>query len=193
MKILNFKFLTIALISLGFIGSCSKDGEKDSVFVGSYVITEASVAESFTVPVTGLGDIPVPVGTSITGAIQTALLSAVSCSSADKTYVEIRKDFSLFMSCEGANPLNAGTWSEESSTELKLNLNSTAVPSAPTGISLTVTDVNKSGNLLTGITSVPLPKEMIAAMMAEINPILTLDPSAPDIFVVKFSLKFTQK
>jgi len=193
MKILNLKFLSVALISLGFIGSCSKDGEKDSVFVGNYVITEASVAESFTVPVTGLGDIPVSVGTSITEAIQTALLSAVSCSSADKTYVEIRKDFSLFMSCEGANPLNAGTWSEESSTELQLNLNSTAVPSAPTGISLTVTDVMKSGNLLTGVTSVPLPKEMIAATLAAINPILTLDPSAPDVFVVKFSLKFTQK
>ena len=103
------------------------------------------VAESFNVPITGLGDIPVPVGTPITAAIQTALLSAVSCSSADKTYVEIREDFSLYMSCEGANPLNAGTWSEVSSSELLLNLNSTAVPSAPTGIALTVTDVVKSG------------------------------------------------
>jgi hypothetical protein len=190
MKTLNFKSLMILLISLGLIDSCSKNEEKSSLFVGDYVITEAKVAESFIVPITGLGDFPVPVGTPITAAIQTALLSAVSCSSADKTYIELRKDFSLYMSCEGANPLNAGTWSEVSSSELLLNLNSTAVPSA---IALTVTDVVKSSGMLTGITSVPLPKAMIGTIMAAYNSDLTLDPSAPDIFVVKFSLKFTQK
>ena len=193
MKTLNFKLLTILLISLGFIPSCSEDEEKVSSFVGDYVITEALVAESFNVPVAGLGDFPVPVGTPVTTAIQTALLSAVSCSSADKTYVEMREDFSLYMSCEGANPLNAGTWTEVSSTELLLNLNSTAVPSAPTGIALTVTDVEKSGGILTGITSVPLPKAMIESLIKAYNPDLSLDASAPAIFVVKFSLKFTQK
>ena len=193
MKTMNFKLLTILLISLGFITSCGKDEKKVSLFVGDYVITEARVAESFNVPVTGVGNVPIPVGTPITTAIQTALLSAVSCSSADKTYVEIREDFSLYMSCEGANPLKAGTWTEVSSTELLLNLNSTAVPSAPTGISLTVSDVVKSGDILTGITSVPLPKAMIAGLITAYDPDLTLDDSAPDIFVVKFSLKFTQK
>jgi hypothetical protein len=114
MKILNFKLLTILLISLGFSASCGKDEVKVSSFVGNYVITEALVAETFTVPITGVGSIPVPAGTPITTAIQAALLSAVSCSSADKTWVEIRDDFSLYMSCEGADPLNAGTWSEVS-------------------------------------------------------------------------------
>ena len=190
---MNLKLLSILLISLVFVASCGDDEEKVSLYVGDYVITEALVAETFSVPVTGIGNFPVPVGTPVTAAIQTALLSAVTCSSADKTYVELREDFSLYMSCEGANPLNAGTWTEVSSTELLLNLNSTAVPSAPTGIALTVTDVEKSGGILTGITSVPLPKAMIAGLLAAINPALTLDASAPDIFVVKFSLKFTQK
>jgi hypothetical protein len=193
MKTLNFKLLAILLISLGFSASCGKDEAKVSSFVGNYVITSAAVAESFNVPVTGIGNIPVPVGTPITTAIQTALLSAVSCSSAAKTYVEIRADFSLYMSCEKANPLNAGTWSEISSSELLLNLNSTAVPSAPTGIALTVTDVVKSGSILTGKTSVPLPKAMIAAVLTAFNPDLVLDPSAPEVFIVKFSLEFTQK
>lgn len=193
MKTTNFKLLAIFLISLGFIAGCSKDDKKASPYVGNYVITEATVAESFNVPITGLGDMPVPAGTPITAAIQTALLSAVTCTSADKSWVELRNDFSLYMSCEGANDLNAGTWSEVSSTELLLNLNSTAVPSAPTGISLPVTEVQKSGGILTGKTIVPLPKEMIAAVMAAINPALTLDPSAPPVFVVKISLKFTQK
>jgi hypothetical protein len=193
MKILNSKLLTILLISLGLSASCGKDAAKVSSFVGNYVITSATVAESFNVPVTGVGNIPVPVNTPITAAIQTALLSAVTCSSATKTYVEIRKDFSLYMSCEKANPINAGTWSEVSSSELLLNLNSTAVPSAPSGIALTVTDVVKSGSLLTGITSVPLPKAMIADILAAFNPDLVLDPAAPEVFIVKFSLEFTQK
>lgn len=193
MKILNFKLPAILLISIVIIASCKKDEAEVSSFVGNYVITEATVALSFNVPITGLGDIPVPLGTPITEAIQTALLGAVSCASADKTYVELREDFSLYMSCEGANPLNAGTWSQESATVLLLNLNSAAVPSAPTGIALTVSDVVKSNGILTGKTTVPLPKEMIAAMMTAINPSLTLDPSAPAIFPITFSLKFTQK
>jgi hypothetical protein len=193
MKTMHFKLPMILLISLGFIVSCSDDDKKVSSYAGNYVITEATVAESFTVPVTGYGDIPIPVGTPITAAIQAALLSEVSCSSADKTYIELREDLSLYISCEGANALNAGTWSEVSSTELKLNLNSTAVPSSPSGITLAITDVQKSGGILTGKTSVPLPKEMIAAILAALNPPLTLDPSAQDIFVIKISLKFTQK
>ena len=179
MKTLNIKLLMILLISLGFISSCSKDEKKVSPYVGNYVLDEALVAESFNVPVTGVGDIPVAVGVPITEAVQTALLSAVSCTSADKTYVELRKDFSLYMSCEGADPLNAGTWAELSATELLLNLNGTAVPSAPAGISLGVTDVALNGDILTGITSVPLPKLMIQAILTAINPSLILDPSAP--------------
>jgi hypothetical protein len=193
MKIMNIKMFTILLISLGFSASCSKDEAKVSPFVGDYVITSAAVAESFNVPVTGVGNIPVPVGTPITTAIQTALLSSVSCSSATKTYIEIRKDFSLYMSCEKANPINAGTWSEISSSEMLLNLNSTAVPSAPTGIALTVTDIVKSGSILTGKTSVPLPKAVIAAILTAFNPDLVLDPAAQEVFIVKFSLEFTQK
>jgi hypothetical protein len=183
----------IAVISLLFIASCGDDTEKVSAFVGNYVITEATVAEALSVPVTGLGNIPVSVGTPITGAIQTALLSAVSCSSASKSYVEIREDFSLYMSCEGANPLNAGTWSEVSATELILNFNSSAIPSSPTGIALQVTEVAKSGGVLSGKTSVPLPKAIIESLIKAVNPALTLDASASAIYMVKFSVKFTQK
>jgi hypothetical protein len=193
MKNKNFKVLAVVFILLGFAVSCSDKKESVSVYIGNYVITEATVSESFTVPITGLGNYPVPIGTPITGAIQTALLGAVTCSSANKTYVELREDFSLYLSCEGANALNAGTWSEVSSNELLLNLNSTAIPSSPTGIALQVTDVVKSGTVLTGKTSVPLPKQMIDAMVKAMSPLLALDASAPDVFLVKFSLKFTQK
>ena len=189
MKIMNFRLLAILLVLLVFIPNCSKDNKVEIKFAGNYVITEALVAEAFTIPVTGLGNIPVAVNTPVTEAIQTALLSAVTCSSADKSYIELREDFSLVLSCEGADPLNAGTWTEVSATELLLNLNSSAVTSSPTGISLAVTEVVKSGTILTGNTSVPMPKAFIAAIIAP----LTLDASAPEIFLVKVSLKFTQK
>jgi hypothetical protein len=193
MKTLNFKLAAFILILVGFAAGCSKDSSKVSPFPGNYVITEATVAESFSIPVTGLGNIPVPVGTPITAAIQVALLGAVTCTSADLTYIELRADFSLYMSCQGENSLNAGTWSEVSSTELLLNLNGTAIPSSPTGIALNVTEVVKNGTVLTGKTSVPIPKAMIAELVKAISPTFTLDPSAPDITIVKFALKFTQK
>jgi hypothetical protein len=187
MKTMNLRFLVILLILLVFIPNCSKDNKVEVKFAGDYVITEALVTEAFTVPIQGVGDYPIPVNTPITTAIQTALLSAVDCSSADKSYIELRDDLSIFLSCEGANPLSAGTWSEVSATELKLNLNSTAVP--PIGISLTVTDVLKNGTILTGKSSVPMPKAFIAALIA---PAL-LDETALPVYNVKISLKFTQK
>jgi len=189
MKPTKFTLLIALLLSIMLFNNCGEDEEAGSQFTGNYVITEALVSESFNIPVTGIGNFPVPVNFAVTQAIQTALLSAVTCTSADKSYIELREDFSLFLSCEGANPLNGGTWAEVSATELQLNLNSTAVPSSPTGISLTVTDVVKSGTILTGKTSVPLPKAFIASFISP----LTLDASAPAIFLVKISLKFTQK
>jgi len=189
MKTMKFNLLAILVITLGFASSCKEDEEAVSEFVGDYVITQATVTEAFTVPVTGMGNVPIAANTPITQLIQNALLGSVSCTSVDKSYIELREDFSLYLSCEKANPLNAGTWSEVSATELLLNLNSAAIPSSPTGLALSVTEVSKSGTVLSGKTSVPLPKAYIAAVIAP----LTLDPSAQAIYVVKFSLQLTQK
>jgi hypothetical protein len=97
----------------------------------------------------------------------------------------------LYLSCEGLTPLNAGTWEEVSATTLKLNMNSAAIPSSPTGFVLTVTDIVENASGLTGITSVPLPKAMIAGMIAPLQ--LTLSPSAPVVFIVKISIEFMKK
>jgi hypothetical protein len=138
-----------------------------------------------------MGNVSVPVGTAITQAIQAALLSALNCTSPDKSYVELREDNSLYLSCEGLNPLNAGTWEEVSASSLKLNMNSAAIPSSPLGVVLTVTNIVKNASGLTGITSVPLPKAMIADMIAPSQ--LTLSPSAPDVFIVDFVIEFIEK
>jgi hypothetical protein len=192
MKTSNFKWLAAIFALVVLIPNCKDDDKKNvSEFIGNFVINHAELSEALTVPTVENGDIPLAAGTDITQLIQTALLSAVNCSSADKSYVELREDYSLYLSCEGSNPLNAGTWEEVSATSLKLNMNSAAIPSSPTGFVLTVTDIVNDQAGLTGTTSVPLPKAMISGMIAPMQ--LTLSPAAPAIFFAKFSVEFIRK
>lgn len=189
MKFLNFKKLVFMVAVFVLMTNC-KDEEKKGVseFAGNYAIKKAELTEAINAPTNEVGNIPIPVGTDITELIKEALLSAVSCSAPDTSFVELREDYSLYLSCEGSNPLNAGMWEEVSATSIKLNLNNTAIPSSPTGFVLTVTDIVVDGNSLTGATNVPLPKAMISAMIAP----YTLSSSAPIIFNVKFSLEFIE-
>ncbi|MDP4222987.1 MAG: hypothetical protein Q8868_06705 [Bacteroidota bacterium] len=191
MKTLIINRLAVMLALIMLIPGCKKNKNEVSPFVGNYVIANAELSQAINVPTVEAGTVPIPVGTNITPLIQQALLSAVTCSSPDKSYVELRNDFSLYISCEGANPLNGGTWQELSNTSILLNLNSTAVPSSPIGLSLTVTAIVKDASKLTGTTSVPLPKAMVAGLLTAMH--LTLSPSAPDIFLATFSIEFTVK
>jgi hypothetical protein len=194
MKTLIFNRLTILLAFFILVPGCNKDKNEESPFVGKYVITSAQLSQTISVPTVEAGTVPIPVGTDITALIRQALLSAVSCSSPDKSQVELRKDFSLYVSCDEANPpspLNAGTWQELTGTSIQLNLNSTAVPSSPVGLVLTVTDVVKDASHLTGNTSVPLPKAMVGGLLAAMQ--LTISPTAQDLFLATFSIDFSVK
>jgi hypothetical protein len=190
MKILNFKYLVILVSAIALFNGCSSDETAVvSPYVGNYTISKATTATIFTVPTAQMGTIPIPAGQDITSAIQMALLSQVPCTTT--SLVELRQDFTMYISCNKANPLNAGTWQEVSATEIKLNMNSAAIPSSPTGLPLTVTSVVKDATKLTGKTSVPLPKAMIAAMIAPMS--LTMASTAPEVFQVEFNLEFTIK
>ena len=189
MKTLRFKPLAILLTFLVMMTGCNKDDKEVSKFVGNFVISSAVLDEALTVPTNEQGNVSIPAGTNITVAIQTALLSAVSCSSPDKSFVELREDKSLYLSCEGSSPLNAGTWEEVSATSLKLNMNATAIP--PVGFVLTVTEIVEDSNGLTGVASVPLPKVMVAGIISSMQ--LTLTAAAPEMFIVKISIEFSEK
>jgi len=185
-------FATIVIATFLFSGCNGDDPAEVSPFVGNYVINKATLAEALSIPVVpfnGQSAIVIPIGYDITAPIQTSLLSQVTCSSATKSWVELREDKTIFMSCEGANQLNAGTWEEISATELKLNMNSAAIPSSPTGFVLSVTNIIQSNGTMTGKTTVPLPKEMVAGMVAP----LTLAASATPVFMVTFTLEFLKK
>jgi hypothetical protein len=94
------------------------------------------------------------------------------------------------MSCEGANAFNAGTWEEVSETELKLNMNNAAIPSSPTGFVLNVTNIVQESGGWTGTTSVPMPKEMFAAGLAQFGMTIA---NTPAVYLVTFSLDFVEK
>jgi hypothetical protein len=98
MKNSNFKRLAAIFILVALIPGCKDDNNNVSEFVGNYVINHAELSEALTVPTVENGDVPLAAGTDITLLIQTALLSAVNCSSADKSYVELREDYSLYLS-----------------------------------------------------------------------------------------------
>lgn len=191
MKILKYKYFLAFIVSIAIITGCKDDPpEEVSSFVGNFVISHAEVATTTLLMTVEGPQIPVPAGTDITTAIQNALLSSVDCSSADKSYVELREDNSIYMSCEGQNEINAGTWEEVSATELKLNLNHTAIPGSPTGMVLSVTEIVKNATGWTGKTSVPMPKEMFAPILLGFGFTIA---DTPATYLITFSLDFIEK
>jgi hypothetical protein len=192
MKYLKFMFLFVMVSSVVLFSSCGDDNEEEEVstFVGNFVISKATVSAPTNLSTVQGIPVPIIVGMDITTTIQQALLSSVQCASADKSWVELRKDKSIYMSCEGKNAFNAGTWDEISVTEIKLNMNSAAIPSSPTGTSLTVTKIIKTSSGWKGTTSVPMPKEMFAEALAASG--LTIAPTPP-VYTVTFDLEFSKK
>jgi hypothetical protein len=190
MKVLRTNYLAILFALFAVLTGCKdKSDEEVSPFVGNFTISSAKLAEALSLTTNEYGTISVPVNTDITVQIQTSLLSSVDCESADNAYVELRKDFSIFMSCAGQNGFNAGTWEEKNDSTLILNMNSTAIPSSPSGFELTVEGIKTTSTGMKGTTSVPLPKEMIAVMITP----LTLVAETPAVIPVVFTIDFAKK
>jgi len=196
MKTSKLFLLGLLSVAMVFLSSCKEDEEPEvSPYIGDYVITKATISETFNLTTNELGDFPVPVGTDITTMIQTALLSALQCEPAN-SLIQLKEDFSLYLYCTSSmNELNAGTWEEQTETTLVLSLNSTAVPSSPTGLVLTVTNVSLVGNALTGTTVVPIPKAMLAAMLDSMSGgamSLNMDVT-PDALPLTFTIELTKQ
>jgi hypothetical protein len=187
-------YLTLLAMSVIMLSGCEDDPvEEVSPLIGDYVITNAVLSETMTLVTNEIGPIPINAGQDITTMIQTALLGAIECTP-EKTLIELRDDEFMFFSCKDSDEeLDAGTWKEVSETEIILNLNTTAVPSSPTGLPLTVNDVVIDGNVLTGETTVPLPREMLAGIVAAMSGgQLTLDMEETPVAVpVSFVIELT--
>jgi hypothetical protein len=196
MKNSKFKMLFVLIVSLALFAGCNNDDENEEVspYVGSYAITKATLTKALTLT-TNFGPYTINTGTDITQVIQQALLSAITCTP-DKSLIELKDDYSMLMRCEGTtNQINAGTWEEVSATVLKLNMNSAAIPSSPTGFVLTVNNVSLNNKVLSGSTNVPIPKEMAAVIVTSLSSgLASLDMAATAAVVpIDFSIELTQK
>jgi hypothetical protein len=199
MKRTNLFFLLSLFVSVIAFSSCDDEETiEKSAYIGNYTIDEATLSETVIIPVVveGMGEInyPLPVGEDITVMIQNALLNAIPDCDASSSLVEFREDFTMYMSCATSDfSVNAGTWEEkDNGTVLILNFNSTAIPSSPTGFSLTVTNVKLEGNIMSSTATVPIPKELIAEMVKASGQALLSD-SAPAMFMFTFDMKFLKK
>ena len=196
MKNSRLIFLAFLSLSLVFLPGCDDDPEEEaSLYIGEYVITKASLAEPLILQTNEIGPLEVPAGTIITPMIQTALLGALNCVP-ESSVIELREDFSLYLSCATSmEELDGGTWEEQSSTVIVLNLNSTAIPSSPTGFVLTVTDVSLVGVALTGTTTVPIAREMlvgVVALMSGGNASLDVEATDP-VVLITFTIELTKQ
>ena len=196
MKTPKFILLTLLSVSLVFLSGCKDDPEEEaSSYVGNYTLVNATISESIPLMTNEIGEINIPVGIDITTMMQAALLGSVECDPAS-SLIELREDFSLYLSCSTSMvEINGGTWEEQSGSVIVLNLNSTAVPSSPTGVVLTVTDVSLIGVLLSGTTSVPVAKEMLAGIVqAMTQGNATLDMEAtPDAVPMTFTIELQKQ
>ena len=192
-RLIMLAFLSVSLI---FLSSCKDDPEVEvSPYIGDYIITKATLSEDLVLQTNEIGLLTVMAGTDITTMITTALLGAIDCEPAN-SLIELREDFSLYLSCtSSAEELDAGTWEEQSATVIVLSMNSTAIPSSPSGIVLTITNVSLIGTALTGTTTVPISEEMlvgIVALMSQGN--ATLDQEAtPSVVPITFTIELTKQ
>ena len=185
MKKSRFIMLTFLSVFLVFLSSCKEDPEEEvSPYIGEYTVVNATLTENLTLTTNEIGAMTLVAGLSVTEMIQTALLGAVDCEP-ENSLIELREDFSLYLGCLGtAEELDGGTWEEQSETVVILNMNSTAIPASPTGIVITVSDVTLVGNILSGVTTVPISRDMLVSVLAGMsNGQLTLDMEATPVVV----------
>ena len=197
MKNLKFKTLIFLIFSVVLFAGCGDDPDEEiSQYVGSYLITKATLTSSINLNINEFPfQLPIPGGTDITPLIQQALLSALSCTP-DKSLIELKEDYTMLMKCEGTTTeINAGTWEEVSATALKLSMNSTAVPSSPLGFVLTVNNAKLENKKLSGDTSVPMPKETLATIVTTMSGgLASLNLNAtPVALPVNFSIELSKK
>lgn len=179
-----------------FLSSCKEDPEEElSIYIGDYIITAATLTENLDLETNEIGTMTLVAGLPITEMIQTALLGAIDCE-AENSLIELREDFSLYLSCSSSmEELDAGTWEEQSVTVIVLNMNSTAIPASTTGIVITVTDITVTGMVLSGVTSVPISEQMLVDMIDGMSGgQLSLDEEAiPDVVPITFSIELEKQ
>ena len=200
MKQLKFSALIAIIIASMMFTACGDDDNNDeqkSVYIGSYVIKSAKLGEALPLEIVYGGDtmtVPIPIGQDFTELITNALLNVIPECNAESSLIELREDFSMYLSCATSEwVLNAGTWQEkDNGTTLVMNFNQNAIPSSPNGFQLTATDVKLENGIMTSTAVIPIPWAVLAAAMEESGQ-ATLTENNPDPIMFTFDLEFVKK
>ena len=169
--------------------SCSDDDEPGDTgpetLAGVYKLTKGVLTDDIK---DVDGNVVVPSGTDITAIMAAGIFGASPCDNQANSAVDMREGGKLFFVCTGTESevpgVDAGSWEENITlTSLTLVLNSTVVP--PIGFTLPITDVSKSGAVVSGsIDSVPLTKELLDAAFP--------GNEFPDIVIVAVDIEFLE-
>jgi hypothetical protein len=161
-------FFILILISVFLsLDSCNKDNQEQiDPLVGKYIISSATLTQ----PLVFQGDTVLASGTDMTLAINAALLSSASCTSAANTRLELKNNGQIWYDCEGENKsIQNGTWEINSArTELSLALN---IPQGTSTVTaqLKITGLSESKLKVSGSTTLPLPPEFFTAFGVDLT------------------------
>jgi len=202
MSILKLSLLFAVLLSVPFFTSCGDDENEKSQYVGSYVITKATLVSPVEIPYV-VGDVEdtltIPPGIPFTEMIQNALLGVIEDCSEDASYLELKEDNSMYLTCGTTGwTLHAGIWKEEEDgTVIIMIFNQDAIPSAPGGFQLKTTNVELKNGIMSSTTEkIPFPKETGAKIIAgavergHLPEGAVLAEDAPQIFWFSFDMEF---
>lgn len=147
--------LFLGMVMVAFLSACDNDSETPvDPLVGQYKFVSAVLTESTSYPALSMG-------TNVTNIIGGGLFSAITCTDASNTVIELKASKELFFVCINESKAEvAGTWSSNSTqTELTLNFNDNFFPLA---FSLKILGVALVGNTLTGkAENLPLPGTLV--------------------------------
>ncbi len=166
-KFLKYSLSFLAL-SVLLLSACKKDnGTQVDPLVGKYIISSTKL----TSPIIFSGDTVLPAGTDMTAAINAALLSSASCSTASDTRLELKENGQIWYDCQGENTsIQNGTWEINTArTELTLTLNIPEQGGLTATVPLKITNVKESALNVSGSTTLPLPPEFFLAFGVDLT------------------------
>lgn len=166
---LSILFALIVAMFAGVLSNCGSDGndgdEGPASLAGKYIFTKVVLTSDLTIEDQTDGSdstIVLKAGFDVTDMAVSGLVGAVQCSNMNNGAIDLRSDYKLYAFCngEGVEPMEGGTWSENSTrTELTLNL---APPLVPFPIPIKETDIVVSGKQVSGkVVGMPMSAQLL--------------------------------
>jgi hypothetical protein len=190
---LKFSLIAFSMAGLVFITGCSDDDEVDPL-VGTYALTNATVAEALTITLPGASEpATLPAGTPITELVAGILAAASPCENPANAAVELGADGTYYYKCigEDVERVDSGEWNKGTDTNGSEVLTLIIVSeSLGQTITVVVTDLVITGTTFSGrIDGFPAPIDANQAFGA---PLTGTDPPVLNFQFASINATFTK-